>query len=145
MNMKILPLVMLFLIFSTSTAFADWGWGSLSEQKKKAINKLERRKKGFDAYLKEQDKREKKRWSDAFKQKVLRKEYAERKDKARKSFIRTTASFPQAAYKKFLVKRKAKRAYIERARREYSSVQKQLKEVFNDKRYKISGKKEFKL
>lgn len=137
-------LIFCFLVCGSS-AIAEWGGDNLSQRKQKEIKRLELRKKGFDAYQKKLQEADKRRLATAYKQKVIRKKYADKKEKARKGFVRKTSVFPMQAYKRFLAERRQKRRQLEKARSEYSVVQKQLKKIFKNKRYLIDGNKEFKL
>ena len=134
----------LILLFSQS-ALSAWNQGSIDEEKAKAVKRLERRKMGFEKYLAQQKEWDKKRVANAFKQKEIRKKHSERKEKARLKFVRKTQSFPEQAYRNFLKKRRKIQQSLRKAREDYRVVQKELRKVFKNKKYRISGKKEFKL
>ncbi len=143
---RILTCILSFsFLLACPAAFAGWGGKSLSERKQKEIKRLELRKIGFDAYQKKLEGLDKRRLATADKQKVIRKKYADKKEKARKGFVRKTSVFPKQAYRAFIEKRRQKRKQLEQSRHEYSIVQKELKKIFKNKKYRINGNKEFKL
>jgi ABC-type multidrug transport system fused ATPase/permease subunit len=118
---------------------------SLQDLKAKAIKRLKARKKGFDAYQKKLEEFEKKRWADADKMKDIRKAYAEKQEKARRAFVRRQRVISKEAYQEFIAKREIHRAKRLKARESFSYIRKELNKVKKDKRYRISGKKEFNL
>ncbi len=127
--------------------FADAAWTapSLQALKQKAKSNLLERKKGFDAYLQKKQRMEAQRLSDADKMKTIRKAYEKKREQARKNFRRKTESFPKEAYQAFLQKREKRRSRLENARENYVSVQDELEKVYENKKYKINGKREFDL
>ncbi len=145
-----LKILLTFLfIFAQSlvptAATAEWGQKPVAKLKEEARNTLLERKVGFDAYMKKKQEWEKRRLAQANKMKSIRQAQAEKKEKARKNFVRTTRAFPHQAYVTFLRNREKRRQELKKAQKEFVAVQDELEKIFEDKRYKINGKKEFDL
>ncbi len=134
-----------FGMVTPKSATAAWTAPSLQALKQKAKSNLLERKKGFDAYLQKKKRLEAQRLSDADKMKKIREAYQEKREQARKNFRRKTESFPREAYQAFLQKREQRRSRLEKARENYVSVQDELEKVYENKKYKINGKREFDL
>ena len=126
-------------------SLGGWNAVSLQEKKQRAVKKLKARKVDFDKYQKMKTDWESKRLSVAFKQKKIRKKYADQKEDARRKFRRTTEVFPVNDYRKFLSERREKRQKLEKSRQNYSKMQNELKKVFKNREYKIDGNKEYQL
>ena len=122
-----------------------WSQQSLSQRRVKEIKRLKQRKKAFEAYLKKQEQLKKARLSRVHGQKALRLKYAQRKEKERKNFVRPSRKNLQKAYKSFVLKREKNQKRKEKARQSYSSMEKELKKLLKDQKYRVSGKKEFQL
>lgn len=135
----------LSLLIGHSSAIAGWRNLSVEKQRKSEIKRLEKRKQGFDSYLAAQAKREKARLAVAYKMKAVRKEEALKKEKARRNFRRKYQEFPASDYRKFIKRRDLRIQQNRKNRTEYSKVQKELKKIFESRKYKINGKKEFNL
>ena len=139
------------LVIQLILCWVSPGWSrQLSSQeiqmtKKKAIKRLKARKIGFEEYLAQQNQREKKRLSVADKQKVRRQKYYEKKQLARKKFTREQRKFPKRDYIKFIESRNKRNDKLEKARQAYGVMQRELRKIYNNKKYRIDGKKEYKL
>lgn len=136
---------LLIVIFGYQSVFAAWGQESIAQQKTRAIKKLSARKKSFDQFHARKSKWQQQRLARAGEMKGIRKKHADRKERARRGFVRTTNVFPKKAYRKFLANRKVRRAELEVGRQQYGKMRKQLDTIYKNKKYNIDGKKEFEL
>lgn len=138
----ILTLFTLLAFVPFAQAESDNQWG---QDKKEAMAYLKKRKTAFDKYLADQQRRDENRYKDADQMKTIRDAYAKQLEKARKSYHRTNTTFPMKAYKVFIKERNAKDDKSEKARRHFSVLRKEMREVYENKEYRINGNKEFKL
>ena len=141
--MKFLVLVGVLIVWEG--ALAQFKQGALEQEKNQAIERLQARKKGFDQYQKRLQEWEQKRLARANEIKKKRAKAKKRRDKARRNFVRVTEEFPKNAYRDFMAKRKRQRVKLKESRKDYAEMQKVLKKVFENKKYRIDGRKEFKL
>ncbi len=145
MNHVLVNLFLVLILGFGTQAGAQWEQPSVGALKKKARAFLLKRKRGFDQYLKNKKQAEIERLKDAHKMKQVRKAYAEKREKLRSGFVRRTEAFPHKDYVKFLEQRKRRHQQLEQKRRDYVAVQNELKEIYENKKYKIDGNKEFDL
>ena len=138
-------LVLILSLIIVPNAHAAWQSGSASQMKKETVSRLEARKKGFDQHQEAKKKWKEQRLARANEIKGIRKRHYDKMEKARKGFKRVKVPFPKQAYKTFLKQRKTKRGQLETARKDYRKVQKELKKVYQNKKYRIDGNKEFEL
>ena len=127
------------------SALAGLGTPDINQQKLKAIQRLAKRKKAFEEYLALQKSWEQKRDAVAFKQKKIRRDFQRKKEEARKKFVRKIKKKDIESYRKFMEKRRQRRQFLQRAQANYQVMQRALRKVYKNKKYRISGKKEFKL
>ena len=133
------------IILTSFHCFAFTSQDNVTTLKKEAKKRLLARKKGFDKHQKRLKDLDKKRLAKAYKMKKIRKTVADKKEKARKSFVRKKYPFPKKAYRDFLSKRENQRKFHKKARQGYTQVQDEMEEVFKNKKYRIDGKREYDL
>lgn len=134
----------LFILFSIP-AFGFTSKKSVETLKSEARNRLLQRKQGFDKHQKRLRDLEKRRLATAYKMKAIRKAHADKKEKARKGFVRKKFHFPKKSYEEFLQKRRDRRQQNEKARVGYKEVRKEVEKVFKNKKYRIDGRREYNL
>ena len=114
-------------------------------EKEKILSQLEKRKRAFNLYLENKQKKEEKNISVAHSQKKIREKHFARQERARQLFKREKKIFPEKAYKSFLTWRKMKRKKMKKNENQYAQMQEKLKKIQKMKKYQIDGKKEFDL
>lgn len=118
---------------------------NLSKRKQAAIKRMEMRKKAFEEHLLFEKNRELRRTARVNEIKKVREARAKEKEAARRNFRREKRSTSNAAYWKLVEQRRKERRQAEEARKKYSHIERQLRKVYQNKKYKISGNKEFNL
>ena len=125
---------LIFIILTFLYSHYSFGQGSAKE---KILERLQERKVSYQEYQKDSARRDKLRMSDAQDQKVLRKKYENKKEKARDSFVRVERKIPYTTYLKFVEEREKERNEMERARQKEVQDQQSIRETYEKSRYKI--------
>lgn len=138
-------ILILILFYGPSQVWSAFEQKTLKQEKKEAVELLLKRKVGFEKYQKRLKEWNQKRLARAYKQKEVRQRMAEKKEMARKNFIRNNDEFPRQAYRKFLADREKRKKVLNKSRKEYAKMQKEMQKVFENKKYRIDSNKEYKL
>lgn len=138
--------VLAFILCLTHLAWPrDLSSVEINTRKQAAIKKMQARRMSFEMYLAEQEKRATRRESVIDGQKKVRRAYSLKMELARKNYKRIENHYPLDLYKKFVKIREIRKKKLKKARQEYSAMKKELYKIYNNKKYRIDGKKEFKL
>ena len=134
--------ILLVVILWCHPGFSKSG---IKDLESRAIKQLKLRKKSYQEFKKDEERREKLRVAEAGRQKVLRAKHENKKKKARTNFKRVKKKIPYSAYLKFRKLRNRQSRQIENARQEYKGLKKVLEDIHEKSRYKINKMEEYKL
>lgn len=138
-------LLILFMMATCCLSEAIATDGDFIFNREEAIFYLKARKKGFEEYQRAKQKRALLRESESQEQKKIRSADAKAREIARQQYRRDTQFFPAEAYNKFLVRRSERKNREQKARRNFSKTQQDLREIYRKKEYNIDGMKEYEL